>query len=54
MKNTFARARGLQMLKDIKDPEGEKKKQEKKKKKANWRRKDEDEDSYDEIEHGSE
>ncbi|CBY18738.1 unnamed protein product [Oikopleura dioica] len=26
MKNTFARARGLQMLKDIKDPEGEKKK----------------------------
>ena len=28
MKNTFARARGLQILKDIKDPEGEKKKRE--------------------------
>ena len=30
MKNTFARARGLQMLKDIKDPEGQKKKREEK------------------------
>lgn len=30
MKNTFARARGLQMLKDINDPEGQKKKRKEK------------------------